>query len=124
MDDTTIPDTADQLRAPNAGPQPPAPAAVKQFVLRNQRIQDYLVQSLAKGSPLEANLGAVNCDLFSMASHLWQAIAEALQQGPAALEELEYLMPAVEQYLKITKQIDRYAQLAIKLGDATASQPG
>ena len=82
---------------------------------RLQRIMDYLREALARDSALEANLGAVNSDLLMMGYRLKQAIDEAMAATPAALEQFQRLMPAIDSYLRLTKQIDRLAQLSLRL---------
>lgn len=89
--------------------------ATRGTALRSQRIADYLNASLTTSDALQANLGVVSTDLLVIAFHLKQVIEEALQEGPGALEEHEHLGPAIDQYLRIAKQFDRFAQLTVKL---------
>lgn len=95
---------------------------------RGDRIRDLLASSLAKLDPLEANLGVVNSDLMLLAYRLKQSIDSALTE-PDASEELEMLMPAVENYLKVVKQIERFSKLDLQLRSrqttgATSLVPG
>ena len=89
--------------------------------LEMRRIQDLLAESLALPNAFAANLGAQNSGLRKMAYRMQQAIEKALDQGPAELEEFEDVMPAIETLLKITKQVDRYSQLSMKLEEAQAA---
>ena len=89
--------------------------------VRLERILDYVNQSLAKLNPLEASLGALNADLMLMAYRLRQVLDDALQEGAAAFEELEELAPTIDQLLRILKQIERFSQLAIKLGNGNTN---
>ena len=97
--------------APGAAAPPAGDGADR----RLQRIMDYLREALARESALEANLGAVNSDLLIMGYRLKQAIDEAMAATPAALEQFQRLMPAIDSYLRLTKQIDRLAQLSLRL---------
>ena len=89
--------------------------------LHLQRIQDLLAESLALPNAFAANLGAQNSGLMRMAYRLQHSIEEALDEGPATIEELEYLRPLIETFLKTTKQVDRYSQLCMKLEQAKAA---
>ena len=55
-----------------------------------------------------------------MAYRMQETIENAMAEGPMTLEDLEDLMPTIESYLKITKQIDRFSQLCIKLEEVKA----
>ena len=80
-----------------------------------RRVADYIRDSLDKADAFEATLGAVNGQLMRLAYRQSQALEEALTQGPADSEQLEHLTPAVDQFLKVTKQIGSYSGLAIRL---------
>lgn len=83
--------------------------------IRQQRIVDYVTESLAKNDLLEANLGAVNGDLMLIAYRLQAVLGDVLQRPPESLVELSELMPAIDGYLRVTKQVERYSQLALKM---------
>ncbi len=83
--------------------------------LRLRRIMDYRQEVLAKADALEANLGAVNSELMSIGYRLHQAIEAAMEVAPGALDDFQKLMPAIDNYLRIAKQIDRFAQLDLRL---------
>jgi len=105
-----------------ASAEPESEASTTPSDIRLQRITDYLEEALAKASPLEANLGATNADLQLIAYRMKQALEEALQQGPATIADLEELERTLEQYIKITKQIDRFTQAAMKLAASPSAQ--
>jgi hypothetical protein len=90
---------------------------------RYQRIVDYLNTALAIEDPLAANVAATNSDLMLMAYRLKQAIATAMEMTPAALEEFEKLMPAVDSFLRITRQVERFAKLNLQLAAPAKSPP-
>ena len=93
--------------------------------MRLEKIQEYLRHSLGKVDPLEANLGAVSADLMQMALRLKEAIEADL--GARQLDHFEKLMPAIDAYLRVTRQIDRLASLDRRLtspqSQNTASKP-
>lgn len=82
---------------------------------RSARIADYLAQALAEDNPLLANLGTVNCDLLQVQNFLRQAVEDAFAKVPRDLSEWEHLTPAIDQLVKIVKQIDRFTQLDIRI---------
>lgn len=82
---------------------------------RAERIDQYIKDSLVIDDPLEANIGFVNADLMLMAHALRNAVGETLHQSAESLREVAELMPAIENYLKISKQIASMTQLTIKL---------
>lgn len=82
---------------------------------REQRIADYVTESLAKDDPFEANLGVVNADLMLIAHRFRHVLEEVMQQPPETLAEMSEFMPGVDNYLKVVKQVDRFSQLAVKL---------
>ena len=82
-----------------------------------QRIHDYLRESLARVNAFAANLGAVNSGLMLIAYRIQKAIEAEMEPGPATLDELAYFMPAIDNLLKITKQIGSFSQLDMKLDE-------
>lgn len=85
---------------------------------RQQRIEDYLRTALAMEDPLAANVGAVNSDLMLFGYSLQRAITKALETAPAALDEFGKLMPAIDSYMRISRQVERFAKLNQQLGAA------
>jgi len=78
---------------------------------RQRRIEDYLRAALAMEDPLAANVGAVNSDLMRFGYSLQQAITKALQTTPTALDEFGKLMPAIDSYMRISRQVERFSKL-------------
>lgn len=85
---------------------------------RHERIMDYLRSSLAMEDPLAANVGAVNSDLMLFGYSLQRAITKALDLAPAALDEFGKLMPAIDSYMRISRQVERFAKLNQQLAGA------
>ena len=86
--------------------------------IREQRIADYVAESLAQEDAMEANLGVVNADLMLLAHRFRHVLEEAMQQPPETLAEMAELMPGVDSYLRVVKQVDRLSQLAVKLRES------
>ena len=61
-----------------------------------------------------ANLGSLNGGLMRIAVSLDESIATMLEQGGLAVEQLRTILPAVEMHLRVTRQIDRFAQLELR----------
>lgn len=106
----------DATQAEEDSPEhPDVPAA------REQRIADYLTQSLEVGDPFEANVGMVNADLMFLVHRYQQALGGALEEPPEDLAELAEITPSVDSYLRLVKQMDRISQLAMKLKAANGA---
>ncbi len=97
------------------------PATPDLSKLRLEKIREYLVDSLQQTDTLQANLGATSSDLMLMGYRLKEAIEIAFADASNPIGRFEQLMPAVEGYLKVTRQIDRLAQLDLRLTDARAA---
>ena len=83
--------------------------------IREQRIADYVAESLANDDPFEANLGVVNADLMLIAHRFRHVLEGALQESPETLAEMTEFMLGLDSYLRVVKQVDRFSQLAVKL---------
>lgn len=99
-------------RAAAASPEPQAKDE------RQERIKDYLRSALAMEDPLAANVGAVNSDLMLFGYSLQRAIAKALDTTPDALDQFRKLMPAIDSYMRISRQVERFAKLNQQLAGA------
>ncbi|QDU92497.1 hypothetical protein [Lignipirellula cremea] len=87
---------------------------------RQQRIRDYLHQSLAETSPLRANLGAANADLMTVALHLKGLLEGALPKTLEVFEDFEdfdQVKPVLDSLLRMYKQMERFAQLDARLSE-------
>jgi hypothetical protein len=106
----------DDMQLPSEPPESEAmPSDDANCDLRLDRITEYVSEALAAADPLAANVGVINGDLMHMAYALRQGLAEALQQPPESLLAMSEAMPAMDGFLKVTKQIDRFTQLWMKL---------
>lgn len=85
---------------------------------RLRRIRDYLNDSLNKNDPLEANVGAINSGLLRMALWLDETLENAMSDGTQNVDRLKRLLPAIEAQLKISRQVDRFAQIEIRAIEA------
>ena len=86
--------------------------------MRLEKVDDHLRESLDKTDTLEANLGVVSADLMRMACRLTVAIEESL--GKRSLEHIDKLVPTIDAYLRIARQIDRLAMLDRRLTSSRA----
>jgi len=106
--------------------QPDATLNVEMLTaMRLAKVQEHLRESLGKADALEANLGAVSSDLMLMACRLKEAIEDAL--GKKSLDHFDKLVPAIDAYLRVARQIDRLANLDRRLtavhGTVAPSKP-
>jgi hypothetical protein len=101
--------TAHQSTAHNS------PAQESAASLRNRRIDDLQLEALAKEDALEANLGAANGGLLRTGFRLEEALEGAMANSADLLSEMERLAPLLDCYLKVMRQVDRFAQLDQRL---------
>jgi hypothetical protein len=88
---------------------------------RLSRVLDYQAQSLAKEDALEANLGSINSGLMRVVLWLDQIIEEAIEIGPLSVEYLQTVLPAIDTHLRVTRQVDRFAQIEQRAAAARQS---
>ena len=81
---------------------------------RLSRVLDYQASSLGKEDPLEANLGSINSGLMRVALWLDETIEQAMESGPRTVERLQRILPAIDTHLRVTRQVDRFAQIELR----------
>jgi hypothetical protein len=89
---------------------------------RLKRIRDYQQEALGNPDALQANLAAINGDLMRIAYRLMKATDQALGRCPRPLEDLPGLLPAIETCSQLARQIDRLAQLDVRLRAAQGNK--
>ena len=90
---------------------------------RHGRVLDYLAESLEKPDALRANLGSLNSGLMHVALNLDTTIVQALESGPRTIERLQKILPAIETHLRVTRQVDRFAQIEIRAAEIRQPKP-
>ena len=55
-----------------------------------------------------------------IAVHMDEVINENLALGPAGLDQIQRLAPTIETYLRVARQVDRFAQLETRAGQSQA----
>lgn len=116
-------DANDELNAPATiepdGAAPPSDGALptENYRLRFQRVLDYQGQALANVSPLESNLGSINCGLLRMALRLEETIEATMVRTPVSAERMERVYKAIDTHLRVARQIDRFAQVELRAAD-------
>ena len=90
---------------------------------RLSRVLDYQASSLQKGDPLEANLGSINSGLMCVALWLEETIEQAMGSGPRNVERLSRILPAIETHLRVTRQVDRFANIELRAAEARQPKP-
>ena len=118
---TARPAVPDDHRQP-ANPQPEAierPAPPDQdgslSQARRQRIREYHAEVLGHEKPLSAVLGSLSAGLMEIGVQLEEEIHESSNAEPLTVEHLMNRRPAIEAYLKVLRQIDRFAQLEVRM---------
>ncbi len=77
---------------------------------RLKRVNDYAHASLEKPDPLHSNIGSINSGLMRIAISMDEAIQLSINYGPRSIERLQKVIPAIETHLRVTRQVDRFAQ--------------
>jgi len=86
--------------------------------VRLSRVLDYQASSLDKEDPLEANLGSINSGLMRIALWLDETIEQTVRSGAPNAERLTRILPAIDTHLRLTRQVDRFAQLELRAVEA------
>jgi hypothetical protein len=82
------------------------------------RIEEYRTDSLLKPHNLQACLGATTAGLLKLGHYLELRIIRALETAPDAAGRIPQIMPTLETHLRLTRQIDRYAQMELRVEEA------
>ena len=90
---------------------------------RLSRVLDYQASSLQKDDPLEANLGSINSGLMRVALWLDETIEQAMVSGPPNVERLSRILPAIDTHLRVTRQVDRFANIELRAAEARNPKP-
>jgi hypothetical protein len=91
--------------AAGAAPCEAAPSCEQRLAL----VRSYQAEALRRQGPLAARLGALKAGLLSLAHGLARLVQGGLARGPAAGRQRPCQGAVL--YLKLTRQIDRLAQL-------------
>lgn len=82
---------------------------------RLKRVADYAKAALQRADPLASVIGVANSGLFSFATRFQDAIDAATDPSSPVPMDLRTLQPAIDSYLRIMRQIDRFTQLELRL---------
>jgi hypothetical protein len=83
--------------------------------MRSGRVRDFLIASLANPDPLRANLGSISSGLMRISQSLEEGIQRALGNGHVSIEQLQKVLSPIDTYLRVTRQIDRFGQLDMRV---------
>lgn len=82
--------------------------------LAASRLRDYLRESLLQASATVAALASVNHGMIQIARKLEAALRDALSEEPLTLEQASAIEPMLNTYLRMTREIERYAQTQMR----------
>lgn len=105
-------------------PRPAETAPLEVGQERRRRILDYQQQSLADPDPLRANLAFETGNIMHMAQRMAEEIESALAEARAGLPVIGIVGREFGTYLQLTRQMDRFAQLEIRLAEGKEQQNG
>jgi hypothetical protein len=83
--------------------------------LRDRRNLEYFQAALSVRDPLGASIGAINGDLMIFANHLQQIIMPAFQSLPKEPGALAMVVPAIDAYGRVARQVERFTNLKARL---------
>jgi hypothetical protein len=85
---------------------------------RLARINRYADAALDKSDHLEANLGLITADLLGLAYRQAQMLANTSERSAGSPHQQELMRIAFDDYLRVTRQIERFMQLEVRASDA------
>lgn len=105
-------------------PSPPTPTPPSDLIRRQQaRVNDYLATALEDPDPLRANAAVVSSGLMGLARQLKCALDDAMGAGLDPFDDFEELSPALNAYLRMTRQIQSFAHLDRQLANGGDRPP-
>lgn len=107
--------TADGDETTPGSPAPKGEDAANLAMTRTKRLRELLNESLGASSPLAAGLGAANVDLLRMGARLMELTESEVPALGGLSEEFERILRVAQTYLRITRQVERLAQLDVLL---------
>jgi len=96
------------------------------------KVREYQAAALKKRDPLAAAVATVNAGQMALAVELDECILQGFAALPRSPERFEKLLPGVQTYLQLTRQVARLAQIdaqatesrrARRTGQARAGRP-
>jgi len=102
----------------------PSDGAAALRAARMARVSDYEDEALARPDSLEAVLAMTSATLARQAFWLSEAIEREMASGTADVDRLRRLLPAIDVQLRVTRQIDRFAQLEERAGETHRTKLG
>ena len=95
-----------------------------QFKRRLERIDQYQTDALARPNSLAATVGSGDSGLMGVTLRLEQGIIQRLDGAPDAVEAAKRMEPTMNMFLRLTRQIDRNANLEQQLTSQKAAATG
>jgi hypothetical protein len=86
--------------------------------VRLERLNEYESAGGDKPDPLQALLTFTSADLMHVAFKLGDALKSTLGTAPVTGESVRQAQPVLNDYLRVTRQVDRYTQLELRLEQA------
>ena len=83
-----------------------------------ERILKYQREASKIGNPLVASLATINSRLMQLNLALSETLNEMLIEVPPTPEGLARVAPGIDLLLRVSRQVDRLAQLELKAGTA------
>jgi hypothetical protein len=90
---------------------------------RKQKILDHLAASLGASDTLQACMGAITCDLLEMCQTLKSGLDKEFTRTESPVARARDMSPAMEVYLRVVRQVERLAQLDVRITESRCSRP-
>jgi hypothetical protein len=103
-------DSVDEHLLDDATTEPPQGRTARQ-----QRLEEFEMAGLDKPDHLEALLVCGTADLIDIAFMVGAVVKGSLAAAPATADTVQNIEPALNDLLRVTRQIDRFAQLELRL---------
>jgi len=98
-------------------PQPTEKSRIDSQAARLRRVEDYQNDALAKKNALEANLGSINAGMIRIAVWLDDILERTMGSELPSVELLQKISPAIDTQLRVARQIDRFANLELRVDE-------
>ena len=91
---------------------------------RRERVHERLVDALNNPDPSAAVLGCISADLMTVGLRIGSAILRDAGQRPINLDDVEHESPAINLYIRVTKQVAQIEQIQLNRARARSDRPG
>jgi hypothetical protein len=122
-EDLTKPDAAQLAETPKAETSTDERAGLQLREARQRCLQNCLQDALARRSPVRAALGMINAHLMTVTVPLADVLKQGLSAPSLNLDGVAKMLPALDTYQRLTRSIERFGQLDLRMTAQARSKP-